>query len=224
MKKGSLRFLYEIVIIGVIAGSVMGAELYNCESYGSEMDRWIDDGIINYPISCDDEEWKILTYSEQKQMAMYPGDLSLLTTEDIIRLALDYPFNLDFLCFNSFEEGLEHLKSTSNVIAELYNRENIVEKLLNKYSDTNVNYSFFIKDDYNEIIPEQEKELYLDEMMIQLFLGSNGISDKMSNAEKQRFASIIEEKYKDVEMYSQLWSSHLFMQFMEKQEICFRKM
>ncbi len=85
----------------------------------------------NYPISPDMEEWKDLSYKQALAVCNMPQNLlETISTQELVQLALKYPFLVDMYLYDSIEKGLKYLCLKSNIINELYNRDDVGTYLL----------------------------------------------------------------------------------------------
>lgn len=97
----------------------------------AQADSWYDsEGRVYYPINPGDEGWADMTSAEQHSAVAVPEKiLQQLSTEDVIILALEYPYAWDVFAFDNMENGFGNLVQSSTVYSELSKREDLVEVL-----------------------------------------------------------------------------------------------
>lgn len=90
----------------------------------------------DYPVKPGQKEWEqFTTHSEMVQACQIPNDvLKLISTQDLLKLCLNYPLQFDFYAYNTVDEGLRAVLSQFNGLQELISRPNCFEVLVNNYS------------------------------------------------------------------------------------------
>lgn len=80
------------------------------------------------------KEWKNLdTPQKRKKALQIPANvLSQISTEELLDVCFDYPYLLDFLFYDSYQQGLEALARQFNGFKELLGRKDIAEPLTKK--------------------------------------------------------------------------------------------
>ncbi|MDE7211071.1 MAG: hypothetical protein K2O03_06465 [Lachnospiraceae bacterium] len=99
---------------------------------------------------------------------------------------------MDYIAFSSLEQGLEHLKGSSNVYRELFKREDIIENLLKVYRDLQVDYDLLVSDTVSN---PWEKSGYAKELILQLLIGCDEIFDQLTEAQMEELLTIVDERY-----------------------------
>lgn len=86
------------------------------------------------PIKFDCDEWSEMSYSEQLESCMLEDDyIKSLSTNELLNVALEYPFKLDFMLYDDWEKGIDHLRKTSNIVDELLSRPDVASLLVGEY-------------------------------------------------------------------------------------------
>lgn len=160
--------------------------------------EWVTaSGEYTYPITPSDKAWADMNYPQMVEACNMPQALvETLSTEDLVKAALDYPLKLDYLMFDSYTAGIEHLKDTSNVYRESYTREDAAEALLAAYDALQVDYAALVSDTVEN--PMQASG-YDKELILQLLLASDEVFDCMSETQTTALVEIIGEKYEEKE-------------------------
>ena len=98
---------------------------YECES----AQLW------DYPVKPGMPEWAELKSRDERVVACQIPEniLSCLSTENLIRLCLQYPLFFDVYLFNCLDNGLNALFNNFNGVRELYEREDVLIELLKYY-------------------------------------------------------------------------------------------
>lgn len=156
--------------------------------------EWVTpEGEYTYPVTPDDEVWASMNYAEMRDACNMPQELvDMLSTEELVNAALDYPLMLDCLLFDSYEKGIEHLKNTSNVYRELFEREDAAEALLASYADLHVNYDILIS---GTVKNPMEVSGYDKELVLQLLLASDEIYSSMDEYQVTDLVETLGAKY-----------------------------
>ncbi len=82
----------------------------------------------------EDEDWLHLSRDERIESCQIPEDIvDSMSTETLLESVLDYPFMIDMLAFNTYEEGYERVKSEFPALQELIERDNLSSALIDEY-------------------------------------------------------------------------------------------
>ncbi len=156
--------------------------------------EWLTaEGNYTYPMTPYKEEWVQLDILERRESCNMPQELvDMLTTEELVNAALDYPLKMDYIGFSSPEKGLEHLKGSSNVYRELFEREDIIENLLKAYRELQVDYDLLVSETVSN---PWEKSGYAKELILQLLIGCDEIFDQLTEAQMEELLTIVDERY-----------------------------
>ena len=85
----------------------------------------------------DTEEWENMDYSERLSLCEISQDrLSSLSTEQLVRATVTYPFFVNAYCFDSDEMGYDNVYSLCDALKELAKRDDRVDALLSVYEET----------------------------------------------------------------------------------------
>lgn len=84
--------------------------------------------------------WKNFNTLEQMQAAcQIPVDLlEKISTEDLVRICMEYPLSLNYMAYNNELEGIKAVMDGFNGFAELKNRDDAAEALLSYYENVDV--------------------------------------------------------------------------------------
>lgn len=109
-------------------------------AFSSKM--WFDEksGSYTYPVKPGSSEWlNFNTYNEMLEACTIPDDiLHKISTEDLVKLVLDYPLLYDYKAFSSDQQGLETLIGNFNGLRELIEREDGIIKLIEAYQKMDI--------------------------------------------------------------------------------------
>ncbi len=142
------RYLQGIVLVTVLVVSavatVLAAQPYEDMTYDLEVvsaSEWEDLEVGEYPLTEKCAEWSSLSYSEILAACDMPADYAKsLTTEELVAYALNYPLLLDMILFDDFSGAMNHFADTSTVFAELFEREDCLDELVDSYLRLTVDY------------------------------------------------------------------------------------
>ncbi len=159
------------------------------------LQQWMtEEGKVVYPLTPNDFIWSEMTYVEQVEACNMPQELvDGLSTEELVNSALEYPFLLDFLLFDSYDEGIEHMKETSNVYKELYEREDVGEVLIDTYAALEVDYDSIALNNVEEY--EKDWKQYGKEIVLQNLLASDEIFNCLDSKQINELIEVIGDKY-----------------------------
>ncbi|MDR0796299.1 MAG: hypothetical protein LBE79_09675 [Tannerella sp.] len=111
---------------------ILYVNLFSCFIiYGQEKTKW------DYPVKPGTEEWKKFQSNEEMVNSCQIPDvvLSTLTTEELVDLSLRYPLIYDVFAFENMNSGLNKLFNDFNGIRELYNKSEVSNNLIKRYSE-----------------------------------------------------------------------------------------
>jgi len=88
-----------------------------------------------YEVTSAEEAWTEMDLSQQIEACncFSEEQLYVATTRELLELAKSYPLGIDAMLFDTYEEGIEHLISTSDVFEELVGRSDLKKELLDCY-------------------------------------------------------------------------------------------
>ena len=143
-----------ITIILIIALGMTHSELMINARENTNLDLICDSIMESYRVIYSDE-WKTKPYSEQiEAIDCFVSDVDSLTTNQLLKLMLCYPFKMDYLFFDSHIEGIEYLKRISSIFRTAYARNDFamcVEALYTELMQEEINNqslvnTIFLKD------------------------------------------------------------------------------
>ena len=154
----------------------------------------------DYPVKPGTEEWrKFQSNQEMVDACQIPEEVLLsISTDDLMKLCLNYPLLYDVFAFNNTNEGLDKLFSDFNGIREFYKREDAFEKLLGHYKTKMNNLSLLKSND-----TDMEKGLfiiYISALEVLMSYESN-IGEKASKELLRNLVIGYEEKSKYTDFF-----------------------
>lgn len=187
------------IVVGAFAGLLLAqwnVQTNACVASASEdamekqYEDWFDvSGEVTYPITPDSEEWVDLTYLERREACQAPQELlETLSDYEVVNLAITYPLQTEAFIYSTYEDGVEHLISVSNVFEELFSREDISEALITAYAENEVDYSQIT----NETVDDGES--YLQERVIEVLLAYQWNAGELDNDQKNSVVDLQKEK------------------------------
>jgi len=101
------------------------------------------DAVWDYPIKPGSEEWKKFeSNAEMVNACQIPEKvLSVLSTDELADICLEYPMLYDVFAFNDLNDGLKKLFSDFNGMRSLFSRKDATQVLLERYSRKIDNFS-----------------------------------------------------------------------------------
>lgn len=167
---------------------------------------WENTDIGDYPIDVRSAEWSQLSYSEAAAACNMPKEYAKsLTTEELVDYAVNYPFIMDILAFDSIADGMNNLANKSAVFEELFSRSDCFDELLAEYLNMEIDY---IKLTETDDICETK---YDSELFIEVYFGLN--YDLLSKDQAEKFVEEYGNKYSN--MNSECQESTLSTLFIE---------
>ena len=124
-----------IVLLLLLVVSVV-AEAQTFQPYKS--------GVIAYhgylfPIVPGTDEWKSISHTQRVASLQLPADtLQSISTARLLETCLYYPFSTDIFAFDDYIFSFKKIKEKFNGYAELYQRADFVQQLINLYNARNV--------------------------------------------------------------------------------------
>lgn len=159
----------------------------HCNKYEEKV--WKQYGVGEYPTDEASKEWKEMDYPETVSACELPKDMVTdMSTDDLTEYVLNYPLLIDVYAFDDIESGIEHLKDTSNVCAELFSREDAIPSLIDAYETLDCDYNSVAEG--TRLISENG---YLQEIFFESYFGYN--VEELSRDEKNDIKEIMEDKF-----------------------------
>ena len=93
----------------------------------------------SFPIVPGTDEWKSINHTQRVASLQLPADtLQNISTARLLETCLYYPFNIDIFALDDQIYSFNRVKEQFNGYAELYQRADFVQQLMNLYSGRNV--------------------------------------------------------------------------------------
>lgn len=92
---------------------------------------------FDYPVTPADDEWNDLeSHEKMVEVCNMPDELlTILSTDELVNLMLDYPLLGDLLLYDDISAGFYTLAQNSNILRELLKREDGARSLLEAYCE-----------------------------------------------------------------------------------------
>lgn len=158
---------------------------------------WKQSGSLNYPITSDSKEWKnIKTHDEMLEKTMLPQELlKKSSTEDLVRLALEYPLLCDVFAYDTIENGLEALSQQNPIFNEIISRKDGASKLLDSYENMTITKSVNVNSRINK------EDAYLDAgneltqvTVLEALLAQESVLNSLSETEEEELMDCVYKK------------------------------
>lgn len=188
----SLIMLFSVVSpMNITVQAMDNSDVTSITNHDYQKD-WINKN--SYPILPEDNDWSKLSYTEQLKACNAPDDfIGKCSTGELANLVLEYPFLIDVLAFNNAEQGIEHLKKTSNICEKFFSRVDSKNILLEKYGNLSVNYDM-LNDCYTNKSKDKLRDSgYIKEIFLQSYFATK--VSTLDRDEKLKLKKIIGEKY-----------------------------
>lgn len=194
MKKLIGIILSLVILFSTISSVHLNSRAEN-NKYGSSsskfdfQDEWKNKK--TYPVLPQDEDWSALSYIELLEACNMPDELvDQCSTDKLADLVLDYPFLIDTLCFETAQQGIDYLKTHSNICEEYFSRDDSINILLQKYEDLEVNYEMLkdksVKDKSKN--PWKDSQ-YIKELFFQMYFAVK--ADTLDEKQKLKLKNTI---------------------------------
>ena len=93
----------------------------------------------SFPVVPGTEEWKSISHTQRVASLQLPSDtLQSISTARLLETCLYYPFNIDIFALDDQIYSFNRVKEQFNGYAELYQRPDFVQKLIDLYASRNV--------------------------------------------------------------------------------------
>ncbi|MBO4574547.1 MAG: hypothetical protein J5708_04425 [Bacteroidales bacterium] len=141
-----------------------------------------------YPVVPGTDAWKHLDHMQRVSSLQLPNDtLHDISTERLLETCLYYPFNIDIFAFDDKIESFRRVKEQFNGYAELYQRGDFVQKLINLYDTRDVAA-------VNNIDGDHDKGLYAFDYHILEYMLTDAAILASSTQSEQIVHILIEKK------------------------------
>ncbi|MBR4391526.1 MAG: hypothetical protein IKT08_05430 [Bacteroidales bacterium] len=147
----------------------------------------IEYGGYVYPIVPGTDNWKNISYEQRLVSLQLPTDtLQHIATSRLLETCLYYPFNIDIFAFDDQIGSFERVKNQFNGYAELYQRSDFVQQLINLYNSRNISF-------IDQITLDYDKGLYAFDFKIMEFMLTDA-AYLASNTQAVQIATMLLEK------------------------------
>lgn len=157
-------------------------------------------GVITYhgysfPIVPGTETWKSIGHNQRVASLQLPADtLQSISTVRLLETCLYYPFNIDIFALDDQIYSFVRIKEQFNGYAELYQRADFVQQLMNLYSGRNVAF-------VNQIEIDREQGHYAFDYHIMEFMFTDAAL-LASDTQAAQIAAMLYEKKEQKMQYS----------------------
>lgn len=144
-----------------------------------------------FPIDCEDGQWSQYgTHDEMLEACTVPDKvLEDATTEQLLDMVLDYPLLCDIYAFDTVEQGVAVVASRFNGFAELIDRDDFSDVVLDRYVDVDIQEG--IKDT-KENFSRVSEIVVMEDMLAQ----EDVVSD-LTLQERRKLVEAVERKTKE---------------------------
>lgn len=163
------------------------------------IEDWENSSAGEYPINEQSPEWKNISFCEALDACNMPKEYAKsLSTDDLSKYAVNYPFLIHILVYNSIEDGINSLKTKSTLFEELFLRPDCNAALLKEYTNMSCDYK----------ILEEQRDMsasgYLEEIFLEAYFGLNykNLSDEEANIFLEEYNKKYAERPEDKKYYS----------------------
>jgi hypothetical protein len=148
-----------------------------------------------YPIVPGTKAWKNICHNQRVASMQLPADtLQNISTARLLETCLYYSFNIDIFALDDKIGSFGIIKSQFNGYAELYQRTDFVQQLMNLYASRNVAF-------INQIELDYDRGLYAFDYHIMEFMLADAAL-MASNAQATQIAAMLLEKEEQKTSYS----------------------
>ena len=157
-------------------------------------------GIIPYhgydfPTVPGTEAWKSIDHNQRVASLQLPTDsLQNISTARLLETCLYYPFNIDIFAFDDQIVSFGKVKSSFNGYAELYQRSDFVQQLMNLYSIRNAAF-------VNQISMDYDRGLYAFDYRVMEFMFTDAAA-LATDTQASQMATQLWEKKEQKTLYS----------------------
>ena len=182
MKNNNLKHKALLFLLLVVAGV---AKAQTFQPYKS--------GIITYhgypfPIVPGTDEWKNISHTQRVASLQLPADtLQSISTARLLETCLYYPFNIDIFALDDQIYSFTKVKEQFNGYAELYQRTDFVQELMNLYASRNISF-------VNQMETDREKGHYAFDYHIMEFMFTDAAAMASDSQASQMEAMLMEKK------------------------------
>jgi hypothetical protein len=156
----------------------------------------------DYPIKRHTEAWDSLkTYKKFREVSQVPAEIvNRMTTEALFESVLNYPLIGDAFVFNTFQNGIESLKTNFSALEALINRNDLGKIIFNKYQSLSAKNL-----DYESAIKKGDHSVKLSFM--ELIIGQVIIDKNVSGNEIVNLINILVSKYNEKKIRPEIYGT-----------------
>lgn len=161
-------------------------------------------GVIAYhgyafPVVPGTEEWKALGHQQRVASLQLPLDtLHSISTVRLLETCLYYPFNIDIFAFDDQMASFGRIKEQFNGYAELYQRPDFVQCLIDFYNGRDVAQIHLIMDDY-------EKGRYSFDFLVLEYLFDDA-AQLVSKTQRAQMMKLVSQKMEQKKQFPAVYS------------------
>ena len=135
----------------------------------------------SFPVVPGTEAWKSIDHPQRVASLQLPADtFQSISTARLLETCLYYPFNIDIFAFDDQIGSFRSVKNRFNGYAELYQRTDFVQQLMNLYNSRSVSY-------VDQITLDYDRGLYAFDFKIMEFM----LTDAANMASTAQAAQIV---------------------------------
>lgn len=149
----------------------------------------------SFPVVPGTEAWKSISHTQRVASLQLPVDtLQNISTARLLETCLYYPFNIDIFAFDDLIASFGRVKEQFNGYAELYQRTDFVQQLMNLFSSRDVAF-------VNQIEVDREQGHYAFDYHIMEFMFSDATL-MATDTQATQIATMLYEKKEQKKQYS----------------------
>lgn len=149
----------------------------------------------SYPIVPGTDEWKSISHTQRVASLQLPADtLQSISTARLLETCLYYPFNIDIFALDDQIYSFNWVKEQFNGYAELYQRTDFVQQLMNLYDSRIVEF-------VNQIEIDREQGHYAFDYHIMEFMFTDAVLGA-SDTQAAQIAAMLYGKKEQKTQYS----------------------
>ena len=149
-------------------------------------EKWLADGKLTVPFT-GEEMQAVQSLEEQFTMYYIPEEaLKAATTEDIIRVACDWPF-AQYNAYSSPSEYLKFITDNWNGMDELLRREDLVSALLNEYKSSGFYVKSGLPEDPVEALEYKKKAFHEENtvVLMEILLATDEAFERVTSGQRE---------------------------------------
>ena len=193
IRKRILSFISVSVFMFI---AIAGVSVFATSTNEANIDTTIG---YSYPVKPGTVEWNKLGNKVAREKAcQIPEEiLKNLTTDELIESVLNYPFLMDIYAYDSYQKGFKAVSERFNGLKELLQREDVADKLITKYKNTEV------AEDADKVASGQ----IFDLSNIEILLGQDEVLNQLADTNKYELEKEIEDKYMEKKEHKDIYGT-----------------